>query len=278
MRGLTERVTIGMLGLALITTPLTGCLGNGGDAADTDATDAPATPGTDAAETPGKKAPTGNPDSTTWKTLGDALSAAEDRMAYGYDASHYVGVVIAGGRTVYVIATMTPESYEALNGATDAQGDYATNPAVAGMPLEFVDDITDKVVPQEELESLVGRTGQELMDAGYAFSSYRMYDDTETIAAFSNGYYTYDFTFATQLPASVAEGAPDGGEALKAATITHVESNGDISDAVLDPTRVGQQDGQQGAASATGDAGGADVPDADSGYVIDNDGEVSTGE
>lgn len=195
-----------------------------------------------------RKPPTGNPDSTTWKTLGDAFAAAEADPSCGYDEHAYVAVVPAGGRNVYVAARMTTEAYGATDKIqfTDADAIDGIETALSGLEITKVEDITDKVVPQADLEKLVGKSGKDLMSDGYRFVSYSSYGGDSTTATFDKGYYGYEITFSKKL----TEGANldgDEGAAVRDATITGVRSDKNLSLAALDPTKAGKVEEQDSA-------------------------------
>lgn len=195
-----------------------------------------------------RKPPTGNPDSATWKTLGDAFAAAEADPSYGYDEHAYVAVVPAGGRSIYVTARMTTEAYGAAGKIrfTDTDSIDGIEAALSGLEITKAEDITDKVIPQADLEKLIGKSGKDLMDDGYRFVSYSAYGGDSTTATFDKGYYGYEITFSKKLP----EGAnPDGdeGATVRDATITGVRSDKNLSLAALDPTKAGKVEEQDSA-------------------------------
>lgn len=235
MRRLAQRAAATTLGLALVAAPLTGCGSDGGKTPETTTSDTVA-----AIEESKKRVPTGSTDIATWETLGDVFAAAEEDPSYGYDEGTYVAVVSVNGRRVYVTARMTPEVYEALCGVDVTASDATKKAEDALSPLELttVEDITDEVLPQAELDALVGKTGKDLVDEGFAFSSYLMYGGEEgTIASFDKGYYSYEITFAASTPESDAE---DGGASVMDATVTGASSGMSLSQDALDPTKVGQ--------------------------------------
>lgn len=244
MRYFANKAAVSLLGLALATVPLTGCFGGGdkgGDSSSDDTTETVEVAADDYG-TMGQRTPTGNADYTTWKTLGDAFAAAEEDPSYGYDASCYAGVIKAGGKAVYVAAQMTPDVFEKAQAvdmlATDSVS--KTEEALSTLPIGFIDDITDKQVPQAELDAFVGKTGQDLVNAGYTFLSYFMYGGEQTGGTFGNGYYSYDFTF----DASVSEAAiEDGGASIMGATIVSVSSGDNLSDDIFSPENIAQVTG-----------------------------------
>lgn len=234
MRRLAQKTVATALGLTLAVVPLTGCFGG------KDKTDEPADDTTeqtvDATVDDGARTPTGNPDFNTWTTLGDAFAAATYDPSYGYDENYYLGTIPVNDRTIYVIARMTPELYNSFN---DAFGDVAAGEAaISAVAIEYKEDITDKLMTQEQLDSFVGKTGQELLDAGFVFQSYTMYGAEETMATYDNGFYSYEFTFPVKTDDATAE--TDEGESLKAATVTAAETFGNTGNVCYSPTEFTQ--------------------------------------
>lgn len=229
MRSITRSTVAAGLALALATVPLTGCLGGKDKADDRQQETKEAVDGAVQEDE--------EVDIASWKTLADAFAASAGDPSYGYDENHYVAVLTVGERSVHVVATMTPEVFEAVSDIDITQDGYQDKMSEALSPLvvESATDITDEAIPQEELDALIGKTGQEIMDAGFSFSSYMAYGGDETTAIFDKGYYAYEFTF----PVRVAEDATeDGGAALRIAVAKNVISNMNISNDALDPTKV----------------------------------------
>lgn len=230
MRHFAGKITVAMLGLALVAVPLTGCGGaGGGEGTAEDTTESVAT----------ERKAEGSSDYTTWKTLGDAFAATSQDPEYGYDDSCYIGIIrTADNKTVYVAAQMTPDAFKDASNVDVLEADAVTKmeDALSSLPIGFKEDITDKKVDTTTLESFVGKTGQDLVDAGFTFESYFMYDGPETMATYANGYYGYNFTFDATVPEA---STGDGGASVLSATIKSVDTNGtNLSNFVLDSAHI----------------------------------------
>jgi hypothetical protein len=176
-------------------------------------------------------------DTSSWKTMGDALAARTGDLSYGLDDTYFVGVFDAGDSKVRVVAKSQPGIDEAIGKLDFENSDYdqQLNEALSSLELVSAEDITDGQLPQEQLEGYIGQTGQDLLDAGFVFSSYSFYGGEETGATMDYGNYSYEVSFDATVSEEQAE---DGGEAIKGATVTAVESFGNLSNAALDPTSV----------------------------------------
>lgn len=176
-------------------------------------------------------------DTKSWKTLGDALASRTDRLSYGHDDKYFVCVFSAGDTQVRAIAKSDPSIDPAIGELDFEDPDYdkKLDEILKDLELISAEDISGTMLEQSELDSYVGKTGQDLLDAGFVFGSYFMYGGEQTGASMDNGYYTYEFTFDVSVPEDKTE---DEGEALKGATITEVQSNGNLSNMALDPASV----------------------------------------
>ncbi|MBR3326635.1 MAG: hypothetical protein IKG22_04865 [Atopobiaceae bacterium] len=178
-------------------------------------------------------ATTASIDVSAWKTFGDALAAkSEDGTSTAaWDEHHYVTVFQAGDATVRVVVKMTPEVYAKIADLDASKDDYEKKFAevVGGLELESAEDITGDQIPQDQLDAHVGKTGQDLLDAGFTFQSYYMNGGEETGATMQKGYFAYNVTFETTVDEDKTE---DEGEAIKGATITAMECAGGADSAV----------------------------------------------
>ena len=171
-----------------------------------------------------------NPD---WKTLGDALAGQTGLLASGNNDSSYVIVFTADDGTYRAVAKMQPDTAKKLEGLDIFNPEDAQKiiDAVSGLELISAEEISGDLLSQEEVDSYVGKTGQDLIDDGLTFDRYFMSGGDQTGASFSRGYYNYEFTF----DAKVAEDAPeDGGAAIMSAKIVEAHSFGNLSDTVFD--------------------------------------------
>ena len=174
----------------------------------------------------------------SWKTLADALPFATDSTSYGYDGKTFVCVFQAGDALVRVVATSESDISDKLAQTDITSDEYAEQlkNAVGDLAIRSAEDITDGIPSQEELDALVGKTGKELVDAGYTFESYYMYGGDQTGAAFAKKYAIVDFTFNTSITEKQAD-SDEKGEAVRGAEVLEATYVG-YSDEALDPESV----------------------------------------
>ena len=144
-------------------------------------------------------------------------------MAYGEQS--FGGVYQIDDSYVRVTAKMTPELYEQTNALdyNDKDYDKKFSELMSGLELESVEDITAGKIPQETLDTYVGKTGKDMVNDGFAFATYFMYGEDETGVAMTNGYYSYDVIFDAKV---TEDDTNDEGASIMDATIKSVEQTG----------------------------------------------------
>lgn len=159
------------------------------------------------------------------KTLGDVLAVSSYCQGMAYGEESFGGVYQIGDSSVRVTAKMTPELYEQTNALdyNDKDYDKKLSELMSGLELESVEDITAGKIPQETLDTYVGKTGKDMVNDGFAFATYFMYGEDETGVAMTNGYYSYDVIFDAKV---TEDDTNDEGASIMDATIKSVEQMG----------------------------------------------------
>lgn len=225
MKRLPAQLTALALAMSLAALPLAAC----GNTSSSDA---------DANESAPASSQSAEVDPSSWTTLADAFATADlDNLNYGYNEDCFVCISVHGESYVRTVAQMTDETYDKLCNLDMGAEDYNEQFAAIAGELELIEakDVTSELISQEDIEQYVGKTGQELADDGFAFSSYFMYGGEQTGAELEKDSFSYMFTFDTQISEDQTE---DGGAAIMDATIVEAESIGNLSNAALDPTLV----------------------------------------
>ena len=159
------------------------------------------------------------------KTLGDVLAVSSNCQGMAYGEQSFGGVYQIDDSYVRVTAKMTPELYEQTNALdyNDKDYDKKFSELMSGLELEIVEDITADKIPQETLDTYVGKTGKDMVNDGFAFATYFMYGEDETGVAMTNGYYSYDVIFDAKV---TEDDTNDEGASIMDATIKSVEQMG----------------------------------------------------
>ena len=212
---------VAALCLALATAPLVGC--GGQKPADDGGASAPVAQGATV-------------DVTSWKTMSDALAAQTESMAAGWNENYYVTIFRAGDQIVRVVCELdadTAAKMEAVDWSRDDVSEQMEQ-AVGSAPLKSAEDITAELKSPEELAELAGKTGRELVDAGWTFESYDMYGGEQTGAVMSFGNFAYSLTFDVMTPEDKIE---DEGSSVMDAKVVEAAFQG-ASDAGTSPENV----------------------------------------
>ena len=183
-------------------------------------------------------AATSTVDTASWKTLGDAFAAKTDDVASSWDSNYYVTTFKAGDSLVRVVAKSNEDADNKIAELDFLDKDYDSKllDIIGGLEIVSAEDLTAGVPTQDELDALVGKTGQEIMDDGWTFQSYFMTGGDETAATYAKDYYAVNLTFDANISSDKADKDVNGDE-MKAAKVSAAENAG-VSDAAVDPTLV----------------------------------------
>lgn len=213
------------LALSLSLIPLAAC----GQRADTAEDAAPAAEATETS--------TAAVDIASLKTLGDVLSIDAQTQSSTWDEDHYIVAFVQDGVPIRAIADITPELYDQIESLDflDPNHDQQLIDIVGNAPLVNVEDFSSAIASQEELDALVGKTGQELLDAGYEFGGFFTVGEFGTQAYMDNGLLRYTVEFNESLP---VDSDMDDENLVKDLTVKSIQFS-DFSNAALDPTEIG---------------------------------------
>ena len=203
----------------------TGCSGSSGTDSSFGADNPSVSGGSSAAAT----APV---DVSKLKTVGDVLALSEN-SGYGWNDTTLVCVADGEGLFVRGVATITPEVAKQVEELDVEAEDFTKqqDATYGQLQLDSVEDLSSGIRSQENLDSYVGKTGQDLFDEGFTFYAYNMYGGDTTMAGMEDGYYLYEVTFDAKVPESATE---DGGASIANAPITEMVFLG-ASNAAMSP-------------------------------------------
>ena len=177
-------------------------------------------------------------DTSSWKTLGDSLAVKTEDVASGWDDKYYI-VAFKADDSLFRVVAKSEDGIQDKTGELDFLADDYDDKLlgiIGGLEIVSVDDLTAEVPTQEQLDAMVGKTSQELIDDGWTFQSYFMTDGDETGATFTKGYVACNVTFDAKVSSEVAD-SDQNGDNLKDAKVTLAENAG-VSDDATDPTKV----------------------------------------
>ncbi len=126
-------------------------------------------------------------------TLADAFAQECSGSSWGYSDRAFVYVYeTEDGGAWRVVALMDEKMHDELDAVDifDEDHDQKIREIAGAMKVESVEDLMAGVTPQAELDKLVGRKGQELLDEGYELAGWYVFDD-EAAFFLNKGYYQY---------------------------------------------------------------------------------------
>lgn len=159
------------------------------------------------------------------KTIGDlmAMDSVEETATANYD-DYFVYVFTMDGTDYRAVCELTPEQAESLWSVDFEDENYEEKYRELAAPLEItrIDNLTASAPSQDELDALTGKTGQELMDAGWMTGGY----NADTMEFFMN-YKEYAFIviFDGEFDQAAAEENGED-EAIKNLVVKSVAYNG----------------------------------------------------
>ncbi|HAQ63165.1 MAG TPA: hypothetical protein DCR23_01760 [Ruminococcaceae bacterium] len=166
-------------------------------------------------------------DINSFKTIGDIINSGIDSIQSANTDRYYIYVFQAGQDYYRAVSNITPEISQSLFDLDfdDKNYDSKLNKIISPLEIDKLENLSDTVIPQEELDKLVGKTGEELINDGWnAGMGYNL----ETMEFFLNkGAFEYTVVFDGKLENSDDF---DEEEAIKPLVVKSVTLNG-IGDA-----------------------------------------------
>ena len=141
---------------------LAGCGNNTGSTGSAGSTGSTADSGTPAAASSGA-------DVSSFKTMGEIFALHPDEREKGFADKDYCYVFELDGIIYRAKGTLTQEQMDQLFALDYDDPDYDKKYSeIAGpIAIEQLDNLTEMIPPQEELDKYAGKTGQDLLDEGW---------------------------------------------------------------------------------------------------------------
>lgn len=117
-----------------------------------------------------------------FKTIGDAFACQSETYQATAAEDKYIYVFAKDGAYYRVEAAITQELLDKIDALDFLDENYSQNltDLIGPLPITRVADLSACIPPQEELDALVGATGQELLDMGFEYGSgYTFFDKAE---------------------------------------------------------------------------------------------------
>ena len=151
------------------------------------------------------------------KTLGELLGLPD--VGSSLTGTTYVYAFEQDGNTYRAICDVTEETAQAIFDLDFDDPDYdkKLNELIAPLPVKVIENLTENLPTQQEADQYVGKTGQELIDAGWTVHFYNL---DELRFGMTYGIYSYDIIFEGTIkdPENFNEDTDMGGLTVKTIT------------------------------------------------------------
>ena len=149
------------------------------------------------------KAPVQEANPADWKVLRDVMTLETGNAQSSWGGGRYATAFEYGGKYWLVKAAIPDElldAYEAVDFfAEDAEEQRMA--IIGDCEIESVTDLTTLALPQEELDLWIGKTGQDMLDAGWEQNGYSS-EGNALVIIMVNGEFQYNVSFgdAVKIP------------------------------------------------------------------------------
>lgn len=128
------------------------------------------------------------------KTIGDIIATESDDIQSAVYDDFVLYAFKLGDKYYRARAAISPDQAKAYFDIDYSDDDYEEqqNKILAPLAIEEIEDLSDQILSQEELDALAGKTGQELQDAGWTFSGH---DLEEMVFWMNYGPFVYNVYF-----------------------------------------------------------------------------------
>lgn len=142
---------------------------------------------------------TARADASAFRTFGDIWDY--ESPGYGCEDDRYVRLFLADGICYRADATLTDEQFRQFMDIDifDPDAEQKAKALLSALPIEHLYDLSAALLSQADLDALVGKTGQELLDMGFEYGmGYSFWDDTQFYM--NNGLFSYTVYMNEKVP------------------------------------------------------------------------------
>lgn len=164
-------------------------------------------------------------DPSAWKTLADVLSLDTDGSEATWNDEYYIYIINYAGTQWLIRAQFSEALNEAVRNVDFMADDRREQINAILAPCEIVQviDLSTLAMPREELDQWIGKTGQEMLDAGFDYNGYTQ-DENGVRVNMVYGDFQYAVTFAEALEMAQGFGEMPGN--LGEATVAGIKFSG----------------------------------------------------
>ena len=170
-------------------------------------------------------APPVQADPSSWKTLADVLSLRTESRESSWDENNYTLIFRYAGTEWLVNAAFTKELNDAVHAVDFMAEDRNDQISAIIGPCEIttVIDLSSLAMSGDELDQWIGKTGQDLLDAGWEYNGYHS-DENGIHICMVSGEFQYEILFAEEMEMTQVFGEQP--ENMASATVTGILFDG----------------------------------------------------
>lgn len=122
------------------------------------------------------------------KTLADAFAVEVDDQSMVILSDKVVYIYLSEGKLTRVEASINEDIYNEADAIPfdDEDRDQKVRDILGPAEITRIDDMTDTIPSEDEVNALIGKTGQELLDDGFALESCYSEDESCTVNVSKN--------------------------------------------------------------------------------------------
>ncbi len=130
-------------------------------------------------------------------SISDIVKLAADSNSSGWDDNNYIYAFTIGEKSYRAVAEITPDINTKIGELDFMDEQYNEKLADILKDAKFVEikDISDGMMPQAELDKFVGKTGKDLIEAGFESGSSYFVSEDQIEISLANGFYEYIVQF-----------------------------------------------------------------------------------
>lgn len=166
--------------------------------------------------------------------LGDIWSF--ESPGCGCENNQYVRLFVKDGLYYRADATLTEEQFQQLMDIDifDPDAEKKTAALVADLPIAHLYTLSDVMLSQAEMDALVGKTGQELLDMGFVPQGSYGFSEAEKLswASLDKGPFMYQVDFVEYV---TVDDNPNVAEVIRPLTVKSVSWEGGLSQYAMAP-------------------------------------------
>ncbi len=173
-------------------------------------------------------------DAPAFQTFGDIWDY--ESPGYGCEDNRYIRLFLVDGVYYRADAPLTDEQFQQLMDIDifDPDAEQKAKALLSALPIEHLYDLSAVMLSQAELDALIGKTGQELLDMGFVPQGSYGFSEEEQLswASLDKGPFGYQVEFAEYV--TVGDD-PNVAEVIRPLTVKSAAWEGGVSEYAMAP-------------------------------------------